>query len=221
MTDPTILRHGRIDLALHTLREQPSGTGTPLLLLHSLGGATPAEVPALIPDTWKGSIFGLDFTGHGQSTCPVGGGYSAEVLMGDADTALRHIGPCVILGLGLGAYVGLLVAGAAPSRVQAVIVAGGTGLAGGGVRPGSESIVRPVAAVTGATPDPYALIELSNDVRPPNYIASFVRQFVSVAPMEHPVSVCTAARPPWLSAVVDEFGVTTSSIAEALEAYAN
>jgi pimeloyl-ACP methyl ester carboxylesterase len=213
------LRHGRIDLALHTLQASDAGSGAPLLILHSLGGATPETVPDYVAGIWNGPVFGLDFTGHGQSTCPVGGGYSAEVLMGDADTALRHIGPSVILGLGLGSYVGLLVAGAAPERVQAVIVAGGTGLAGGGVRPGSESIVRPVAAVTGATPDPYALIELSNDVRPPNYIASFVRQFVSAAPVEHPVSVCTAARPPWLSAVVEEFGVVTCTIGEALESY--
>ena len=42
---------------------------------------------------WPGAVWGLDFTGHGASTVPVGGGYSAELLMGDADAALAELGP--------------------------------------------------------------------------------------------------------------------------------
>ena len=38
-------------------------------------------------DGWPGPVYGLDFTGHGASTVPVGGGYSAEMLLADADTA--------------------------------------------------------------------------------------------------------------------------------------
>jgi pimeloyl-ACP methyl ester carboxylesterase len=228
---PQKLLHGRISLALHTLRSatQPVDSSNddsrllPLLMLHGLAGATPTTCPELITSNWNGPIYGLDFTGHGQSTCAVGGGYSAEVLMADVDTALRQIGPAVLLGAGLGGYVALLVSGAAPGRVQSVIVTGGSGLAGGGVRPGSECIavpvVVPVAGVEAVTPDPFALIELATDIRPPNYVASFVRQFVSVSTLDHPVSICTAARPPWLAGVIEEFGVTTSSVEEALRAY--
>jgi pimeloyl-ACP methyl ester carboxylesterase len=212
----TYLTHGRVRLALHELS---AGTGgaVPLLLLHSLGGRTTAKVPPSVQEQWTGPVFGLDFTGHGQSSCPRGGGYSAELLMADADTALREIGPAVIVGSGLGGYVGLLVAGASAGRVTGVAVVGGSGLAGGGVRPGSESIAVPPHRSDGSTPDPFALVELSTDLRPPNYVASFVRQFVAESISELPVSICTAARPPWLAAVVEEFGVATCSLSEALD----
>jgi pimeloyl-ACP methyl ester carboxylesterase len=221
------LTHGRITLALHLLRPPDSPTDLPgrrpLLMLHGLGGATPASASVVASENWNGPIYGLDFSGHGQSTCAVGGGYSAEVLMADVDAALREIGPSVLLGAGLGGYVALLTAGAAPSRVHAVVITGGSGLAGGGVRPGSESICVPTHSGTQeasmSTPDPFALVELAMDVRPPNYVASFVRQFVSVSDTPQPVSVCTAARPPWLAAVVDEYGVATAGIEEALRAY--
>jgi pimeloyl-ACP methyl ester carboxylesterase len=222
----TSLTHGRIILALHLLRPAAgpaSDPALPLLMLHGLGGATPASASLAVNENWSGPIYGLDFSGHGQSTCAVGGGYSAEVLMADVDAALREIGPAVLLGSGLGGYVALLTAGAAPSRVHALVITGGSGLAGGGVRPGSESIYVPTDTGTPtegrATPDPFALVELAMDIRPPNYAASFVRQFVSVCETPQPVSVCTAARPPWLAAVVEEYGVVTAGIEEALRTY--
>ena len=33
----------------------------------------------------------LDFTGHGLSTIPPGGGYNAEILLADADIALAAL----------------------------------------------------------------------------------------------------------------------------------
>ncbi len=39
-----------------------------------------------------GPIFALDFTGHGASTVPSGGGYTAEMLMADVDAALAELG---------------------------------------------------------------------------------------------------------------------------------
>jgi pimeloyl-ACP methyl ester carboxylesterase len=214
----TTLLHGRISLALHQLRVGVDHRA-PLLLLHGLGARTPDTVPADIDAAWTGPIYGLDFTGHGQSGNPVGGGYSAEVLMGDADTALRHIGPAFIVGAGLGGYVALLTAGAAPNRVLGVVVTGGTGLSGGGVRPGSELLAVPAARVDGTTPDPFALLELASDVRPPNYVASFVRQFVSASSLDQPVAISTAARPPWLAAVVEEFGVGVMDLDDALDSF--
>ena len=109
MSAPKLLRHNVVDLALHTLREGAHGA-TPLLLLHGLGERTPTEAPAWTA-SWQGPVLGLDFTGHGASTVPTGGGYSAEVLMGDVDVALADVGPCAVAGRGLGAYVALLIAG--------------------------------------------------------------------------------------------------------------
>jgi pimeloyl-ACP methyl ester carboxylesterase len=214
----TRLKHGRIDLALHHL-SAGSGGDLPLLLLHALGGRTTQQVPFAVAQQWDGPVFGLDFTGHGLSSCPQGGGYSAELLMADTDTALRKIGPAVIVGAGLGGYVGLLAAGAAAGRVKGVAVVGGSGLAGGGVRPGSESIAIPPHRFDGVTPDPFALLELATDLRPPHYVASFVRQFVSTSALEQPVAVCTAARPPWLAATLEEFGVAVCSLPEALDTF--
>ncbi|MGZ4770642.1 MAG: hypothetical protein ACXVLX_18420 [Ilumatobacteraceae bacterium] len=72
----TLLRHNKIDLALHRLSE---GDGTALLLLHGLGESSPASVPDWAV-RWPGPVAALDFTGHGRSTVPPGGGYTAEIV---------------------------------------------------------------------------------------------------------------------------------------------
>ena len=88
------LTHSRVKLALHTLKE----AGEPkLLLLHGLGERSPKEVPKQF-NAWPGSIYALDFTGHGESTVPRGGGYTAELLMSDADISLAHLGKATIEG---------------------------------------------------------------------------------------------------------------------------
>jgi len=104
----TWLQHNLVRLALHQIAD---GAGRPLLLLHGLGEASPAELPVWARP-WGGPVYALDFTGHGQSSVPKGGGYTAEVLMGDADIALAAIGPATVVGRGVGAYVALLIAGA-------------------------------------------------------------------------------------------------------------
>lgn len=205
------LTHGKACLALHLLRE---GWGRPLLLLHGLGERTPPGAPARF-ETWPGPIYGLDFTGHGDSTVPLGGGYTAEILMADVDAALRHLGRVTIHGRGLGAYVALLIGGARPTEVRGIILADGPGLVGGGVRPGSPHIDRfdPGAATA---PDPYALSELSRDVRPPDYALEFVRQMMQWSGLDTPIAVTTVVRPEWLTAVVSEFGVLDTDLADAL-----
>ncbi len=211
------LRHGKVELVLHELR---SGEGTPLLLLHPLGGATPAEVPDDCAG-WPGPVHGLDFTGHGASTVPVGGGYTAEVLMADADAALAHLGPCTVLGRGLGAYVALLVAGARPALVRGAVLADGVGLAGGGEHPGSTAILLP-AAVDGSAPDPFALLDLSRDLRPADYATTYVRLALQFSELDSPITVAARFRPPWLEAVAEEPGVVDrrGRVADALAAYA-
>ena len=104
------LSHGRVRLALHTLRDR---AGPKLLLLHALGGRSPDALSDEL-SAWPGSVHALDFTGHGRSTLPKGGGYYAELLLADADTALAELHAASVLGYGLGAYVALMLAGARP-----------------------------------------------------------------------------------------------------------
>jgi pimeloyl-ACP methyl ester carboxylesterase len=209
----TTLRHNKIDLALHTLRD---GEGTPLLLLHGLGEASPTEPPQSAA-TWTGPVVALDFTGHGDSTNPPGGGYTAEILLADADVALAELGSATLVGRGLGAYVALMLAGARPQQVRGAVLCDGPGLAGGAIGPTSQSFV--TLAPSPHPPDPYALFEMSRDLRPPDYATLFVRMAVESSGLDEPIAVAAVVRPPWLAAVVDELGVTTCSVADALAMY--
>jgi len=209
------LRHGRIGLALHELRPGP---GRPLLLLHGLGEQSPTEVPAASAG-WPGPVCALDFTGHGCSDSPRSGGYTAEILMGDVDAALEALGEVTVVGRGLGAYVALMASGARPSLVRGAVLADGPGLAGGGHSPGSPVLVLPVEGAAGP-PDPFALLELARDVRPPDYAQSYVRLAVQFSGLDTPITVAAAVRPPWLEAVASEMGVQAAPVATALERYA-
>lgn len=211
---PRMLDHNRVKIALHILVE---GDGTPLLVLHGLGEKTsPARDPW---SAWPGPVYGIDFTGHGASTVPNGGGYTAEVLMSDVDVALAEIGPSTILGRGLGGYVGLLVAGARPDLVLGVVIDDGPGLAGGGTGPPSSSWYAP-SDLDGSAPDPFALHELSHDVRPADYVNGFVHLLMSNSAMEQPLIVTARNRPPWLAAVAAEPGVVVTSADAAFDALA-
>lgn len=212
----TSLQHGKIDLELHKLRP---GDGRPLLLLHGLGEQTPAAAPEAVT-SWPGPIVGLDFTGHGTSSQPSAGGYTCEVLMGDVDIALAHLGPATVYGRGLGGYVALLIAGSRPELVRGAIIGDGPGLAGGGPEPSSTYVIPHSVAEPGAVPDPMALAELARDVRPPDYATSFVRQASHLSGIENPLTVTAVARPAWLAAVVGEPDVVTDRLEEGLRRYA-
>lgn len=216
MSAPTIemLLHNRVELALHRLRD---GTGRPLLLLHGLGERSPGEVPDAVSD-WGGPITALDFTGHGASTMPVGGGYTAEILMADADTAVQHLGETTVVGRGLGAYVALLIAGARPQLVRGAVLADGPGISGGPSTPTSQPVfsLDPVDS----PPDPYALTELGRDLRPPDYATAFSRLALQNSDLEQPITVVARFRPAWLRAVAGEPGVgEADSIRAGLRAY--
>lgn len=211
------LQHNRITLALHEVR---SGTGRPLLLLHGLGES--ADAMRDVPAQWNGPVWALDFTGHGESTVPHGGGYSAEILMADVDIALRHLGETTILGRGLGGYVAFLIAGARPQLVKGVVIADGPGLSGGAIHATSSSEITSAGVRTGTAPDPWALIELSRDARPPNYAVTFTRLAVTASSIDEPIAVTTRVTPPWIEAIRAEPGVLTGvTVDEALEIYAD
>jgi len=197
-----LLRHSKVDLAMHELR---GGSGRPLLLLHGLGERSPEAAPTWA-DGWPGPVVALDFTGHGGSTVPSGGGYTAEVLMGDTDIALAHIGPATVVGRGVGAYIALLIAGARPQLVRGAVLSDGPGLAGGPVGP-SSTVVAAVDLSAPAPPDPWALVELSRDVRPGDYAANFARQALNLSGLRDPIALCVRARATWVDAVRDEMGV--------------
>jgi pimeloyl-ACP methyl ester carboxylesterase len=223
VTGPRVTRllHNRVELALHHLRE--TGSGRPLLILHGLGEAAPRTVP-IWAESWTGPIAALDFTGHGESTVPRGGGYTAELLLGDADAALAALtaddpdSTITVVGRGLGAYIALQLAGARASAIHGAMLLDGPGLAGGPTGPTSQSFFS--LATNGSAPDPYALVELGRDLRPPDYATSFVRLAVAGATLDEPIAVCCIFRPEWLEAVVHEQGVDELPIDEALHRFA-
>ena len=152
-----------------------------------------------------------------------GGGYTAEILLADADAALGALTvddperAITVLGRGLGAYIALLLAGAGRRWCTARSWPTGPGSPAG--RPGrrrrASSRSRPMAR----TPDPYVLVELGRDLRPPDYAASFVRLALAGSPLDEPIAVSAVVRPEWLDAVANEHGVMDVSLAEALAAY--
>lgn len=214
------IHHCRLELVLHLLAP---GDGPTLLWLHELGGQSPAEVPSQA-SSWPGAVWALDLSGHGQSQHARAGGYSPEVLMGDVDAALAEIGPATLVGEGLGAFLALLIAGSRPDQVHGVVLCDGEGLEGGGAEP------KPIAELwfpdeatvgTVTTADPYALMELSQDIRPPGYVRIFARQAHALSGLEDPISVAaTGGYPPWLDALLECPGVVRAKVDEALERYA-
>ena len=219
MNTVTMLTHNRVQLALHHLRDSTDGTtdGRALLLLHGLGEASPTTVPAWA-DAWPGPIRALDFTGHGRSTVPAGGGYSAEIMLADADAALAELGEVTVVGRGLGAYVALMLAGARAGQVRGAVLCDGPGLAGGAIGPTSQSFV--TLPPRELPPDPYVLFELSRDLRPPDYATLFVRLALEGSGLDEPIAVAAVVRPPWLTAVADEVGVVSAPLVEALATFA-
>jgi pimeloyl-ACP methyl ester carboxylesterase len=208
-----LLRHNKVQLALHELR---GGGGQPLLHLHGLAERTPPAVPAHL-SSWPGSVWGLDLSGHGASDIALGAGYFCEALMGDVDIAIAHLGAVTIYGRGLGAYVGLLAAGGRAEEVRGAILADGPGLAGGGPSPASPAVPSAVGPPPpGGTPDPWALYELTRDVRPADYAATFARQASTRSGLDVAIAVVGVNRPPWLEGVVAEPGVVECTLDEAL-----
>jgi pimeloyl-ACP methyl ester carboxylesterase len=208
------LRHGRIELALHELRGATDGV-RPLVHLHGLGLRSPADVPRDLAE-WGGAIYALDFTGHGASTIPRAGGYTAETLLADVDAVVEYLGEVTLIGRGLGAYIALLTAGARADAVKGAILCDGPGIGGGGSAPGTPTVVR-VDLNAPAPPDPFALAELSKDVRPPDYAIEFAN--LAHRNMRAPLAIVARARPEWLQAVADEISAPPMTLTQALHMY--
>jgi hypothetical protein len=98
--------------------------------------------------------------------------------------------------------------------VHGAALCDGIGLTGGATGPTSGSFVQLEQRDT--APDPYALFELSRDLRPPDYATHFVNLALEGSGLEEPIAVCAVTRPKWLAAVVEEVGVVTCRLDEAL-----
>ena len=211
------LRCGRRALALHRLREGRAAVA-PVLRLHALGGRADEPGPLGL-EAWPGEVWALDFSGHGGSSRPVGGGYCPEVLMAEADAALAHLGRAVVVGWGVGAYAGLLLGGARPESVIGLVLADGAGLAGSDAEAWEVVIVEhppppvPAAPGSGIDPatDPYAWAELQADHRPAEHAVSYLRRAVAQrGPDAGPFAVVAldpATHAAWVDAVEAEPGV--------------
>ncbi|MFI5365241.1 MAG: alpha/beta fold hydrolase [Candidatus Binatia bacterium] len=188
------ITHARVALELHELAHR---SGPALLLLHALYGSSEdwGEAPA----AWPGSVYALDFSGHGRSGWIVGGGYYPEFLVADADAALARIGRAAVAGTGLGAYVALLLAGTRSDLIPAALLLPGSGLAGGGAWPdfdrefpGPELFMRSAPAHSAFDPLVGALDQY---VRPVDYAEAFARAARRLLLAEDATEV-----PPWWEA---------------------
>lgn len=200
MSEVVRIQHGRVSLALHALR---AGSGRALLCLHALRGrAADWERHAA---AWPGPVHALDFAGHGDSGWLRGGAYSPELLAGDADAALAHLGEACLAGAGLGAYVALLVAGARPGQVPGALLTAGPGLAGGGAAPdpqrapdaGWRRAVEASRTALAERPscDPLLAL-LETDLRPVDYAESFAARAQRLLLLEG-----SQPLPPWWEAI--------------------
>jgi hypothetical protein len=72
----------------------------------------------------------------------------------------------------------------------------------------------------GGTPDPWAIHELTRDIRPPDYAATFARQASTRSGLDTAIAVVGVNRPSWLEGVVAEPGVIECTLEEALRLFA-
>jgi hypothetical protein len=103
--------------------------------------------------------------------------------------------------------------------VPGAVRADGSGIAGGGPQPPAPYVLVPPVG-DGTTPDPYALLELSRDVRPPDYALDFVRFAIEGSPLESPIVVSARNRPDWVAAVAAEIDVLDLPLTEAIALFA-
>jgi hypothetical protein len=75
--------------------------------------------------------------------------------------------------------------------VRGAVLLDGPGLAGGAIHATSNTEITSGGNRTGTTPDPWALIELSRDARPPTYTTTFARLAVSRRPNCCHMQSCT------------------------------
>ncbi len=214
------VQHGRVQLSVRCANAETepgaeSASAPKLLLLHELLGSSD-DWGALEP-LWPGEVFALDFCGHGASDWLPGRGYTPELFVADADCVLATLadeGTVRVAGAGMGAYVGLLLAGARPDRIHAALLLPGRGFAGGGPLPRHDDVAAREAWLAGidtperkpGEPGPDPLVaRCDGDIRPVDYAEAFAE---AIAGANRRLLVgSTAERPAWLTAAMASGGV--------------
>jgi pimeloyl-ACP methyl ester carboxylesterase len=222
-TETTRIRHGRIELALHS---RPGRRGPPLLLLHALNTAHTWDLHEI---PWAGPVHALDLAGHGASDWLRGGGYTPELFAADADNALAHLGDeargVCIAGSGIGAYAALLLGGARPEQVSAVLLMPGEGLGRGAGEPDFEqrpqrwAPLEPTSAEHRSDP---ALVRLNDAIRPRDYARSFAERARQILLLED-ADTTAEALPGWWQIAAETPGARKvgPGFTDALEALAD
>jgi pimeloyl-ACP methyl ester carboxylesterase len=110
-----------------------------------------------------------------------------------------------VYGVGLGAYVALLLAGGRHEHVRCAVLAPGAGLDGGGTEPSPsyalpDHVTMPLARAPQPAPctDPCVFEGRDADLRPPDYALRFAASARRIVLLED-----AAVRPAWWCAVRD------------------
>ena len=98
-----------------------------------------------------------------------------------------------------------------------VVIVDGPGLEGGGAEPPSSNIpgLR-VDARVGTAPDSWALLELSTDIRPVEYVREHLQQIGALSPLRPAIHVDAIGRPAWLRTALEHEAVVETPASEAL-----
>ena len=107
------------------MQVESSGSGEPVLLLHSLATSSTLwdeQAAALVRHGYR--VLRYDARGHG-TTPPTTGPYTMDLLVSDAVDALDHVGVerAHVVGLSMGGMTGMGLALDHPGRVASLVVA--------------------------------------------------------------------------------------------------
>lgn len=108
-------------MALHVL---DAGAGTPVLLVHGLGGDHTVWNELVPPLSAGHRVLVPDLRGHGQSAAPPGSTFSVAELEGDLGRLLdaSNTGPVHVVGLSAGGFLALRWALDAPERFRSLVL---------------------------------------------------------------------------------------------------
>ena len=112
-----------LELKSLSMHYEEAGSGTPLLMLHELGGSTQSWRHVMDELATDFRVIALDYRGAGLSEKPRTQ-YSLELLVNDILELmdLKQISSTHIVGAALGAVLGIEIAKKAPERVRSMVL---------------------------------------------------------------------------------------------------
>ena len=184
------VRHNRIELALHRLRDGDGGD-RPLLYLHGLGEhARRPPCPSTSAGLARAGLGARLHRARRLEPCRSAAATPASCSWPTSTPPWPTSARPRSTGGGSGGYVALLTAGARPDLVRGAILDDGPGLKRRGPEPTTPSFVLTEPLVqTPGPPDPYALLELSHDVRPADYATTYARLAATLSGLDVALAV--------------------------------